>query len=95
MSDGACESACLDFADLVLSIPNAELIGVETSADTEYLLISKVKLPSKKAVLQLPIKVYRGRVRGSNEPYKPTHRWNGHSWDTEALQNWVLKLSAE
>ena len=95
LSDGACESACLDFADLVLSIPNAELIGVETSADTEYLLISKVKLPSKKAVLQLPIKVYRGRVRGSNEPYKPTHRWNGHSWDTEALQNWVLKLSAE
>ena len=95
LSDGACGSACLDLADLVLSIPNAELIGVETSADTEYVEARGARLPSHKANLWFPMKVWRGRLRRSNEPYRPTHRWNGNSWDTEELQNWVLELSGE
>ena len=93
LSDGACGSACLDFADDVLSIPNAELIGAETSADSEYIDIRKTALPSNKASLVLPMKVYRGRVRGSNQPYRPTHKWNSKKWHTKELKDWVLKLS--
>ncbi|MGF1488285.1 MAG: hypothetical protein ACFBSE_14460 [Prochloraceae cyanobacterium] len=95
LSDGACGSSCLNFADLVLSIPNAELIGTETSADTEYIENRIFELPSNKINLFLSMKVIRGRVRGSNQPYRPTHEWNGNSWDTEDLQDWVLELSAE
>jgi len=95
LSDGACASGCLDFADLVLSIPNAELVGTETSADTPYIENRAAQLPSKKASLWLSMKVYRGRMRRSNEPYRPTHQWNGNSWDTKELQDWVLELSAE
>ena len=93
LSDGACGSACLHLADWVLSIPNAELIGTETSADTKHMEIRPIILPSNKALLGLSMIAYRGRLRGSNESYKPKHRWNGNSWDTEALQDWVLKLS--
>jgi len=95
LSDGACGSACLDFADWVLSIPEAELIGTQTFADTEYIENRKVTLPSNKVKFYFSMKVIRGRLRGSNEPYRPRHRWNGQNWDTKALQDWVLELSAE
>jgi len=93
LSDGACKSACLDFADFVLSIPNAELIGVETSADTQYIENRAADLPSENAYLWFSMNVWRGRVRRPNQPYKPTHQWQGENWDTEALENWVLELS--
>ena len=37
LTDYVCVSACLDFADLILSLPNVTHIGQETSADTKYL----------------------------------------------------------
>ncbi|KST62980.1 S41 family peptidase [Mastigocoleus testarum] len=95
LTNGGCSSTCLDFADLVMSIPKAELIGTETSADTEYIENRIAQLPSQKAWLYFSMKVYRGRVRGSNQPYLPTYRWNGKTWDTKELENWVLKLSSE
>lgn len=92
LSDGACKSACLDFADWVLSIPNAELIGAETNADTQYIENRAADLPSQKGYLWFSMKVWRGRVRGVNQPYQPTHQWQGKNWHTEDLENWVLEL---
>ena len=72
LSDGACKSACLGFADRVLSIPNAELIGAETNADTQYIENRAAHLPSEKAYLWFSMKVWRDRLRGTNQPRNGT-----------------------
>ncbi len=38
------------------------------------------------------MKVFRGRVRGSNEPHVPDHRYTGDMRDTRALEAWLLTL---
>ena len=50
LSDGACKSACLDFADLVLSIPNAELIGAELMQILSISRIVRHICPVKKLI---------------------------------------------
>ena len=70
--DNKCVSACLDFIDeLKILDENTTLIGETTNKDSNYMEIRDVKLPSNKALLFLPIKVYRNRPRKNNEPYTP------------------------
>jgi hypothetical protein len=40
----------------------------------------------------MPMKVYRGRPRKSNEPVVPVHRFNGDIGDTAALERWIASL---
>lgn len=89
---GDCSSACLDFADLVLSTETARMVGWMTGADSLYIEVRQVDLPSGQGRLGFPVKVYRGRARGDMEAYIPDVTYSGRDFSTTALQAWVLQL---
>jgi hypothetical protein len=91
ITDGICASACLDAAGLWQEL-GAVQVGQETSADTLYMDVRNDGLPSGLTSIAVPMKVYRGRSRGSNEPMRPTHVYNGDMRDTAALEKWIGKL---
>ena len=94
LTDGRCGSACLDFADLMLSLPGVTHVGLLTSADSVYMEVRSVELPSGAARIIVPIKVYRNRPRGHNAPYVPAHRFDGDIGDTAAVERWLLEQDA-
>ncbi|TFB32433.1 peptidase [Pseudomonas sp. F01002] len=89
VTDSFCASACLDFADAVLAVPGATHFGLSTSGDTLYIDIGSQVLPSG-AQFWLPLKVWRGRVRGNNQSYDPQYVFDGDINDTPAVQKWLL-----
>lgn len=89
VTDSFCASACLDFADAVLAVPGAIHFRLSTSGDTLYIDIGSQALPSG-AQFWLPLKVWRGRVRGNNQSYDPRYIFDGDINDTSAVQQWVL-----
>ncbi|EHP39359.1 hypothetical protein OR16_32089 [Cupriavidus basilensis OR16] len=89
VTDSYCASACLDFADSVLSIPGTVQAGSVTSADTRYMDISQVSLPSG-VNMWLPLKVWKNRKRRDNEPHVPKFTFEGDLNDTVAVQAWVI-----
>ena len=91
ITDSGCASACLDAADLWKGL-GAIQVGQETSADTLYMDVRQDKLPSGLARIAVPMKVYRGRERGSNEPLHPVHPYPGDLRDTGALAEWIATL---
>ena len=91
LTDAACASACLDAVD-VWKAAGAVQVGRETSADTLYMEIREQPLPSGLAMLRLPMKVYRGRIRRLNEPHRPRFVFEGDMSDTAALEAWIRKL---
>ena len=91
ITDPKCMSACLDAVDLWTSM-GAVPAGRETGADTTYMEVRMVKLPAGIGSFSLPMKVYSGRPRGSNQPVSPKYRYNGDMLDTASLQNWVTSL---
>jgi hypothetical protein len=91
--DKGCGSACLDFLDGLKAMDAGVIfIGQPTSADTVYMELRKVTLPSGKGTLGFPIKVVRNRPRGHNEPHIPDIRYQGNMEDTAALQAFILAL---
>jgi hypothetical protein len=90
LTDHRCVSACLNAVDLLTSL-GAVHIGQETSADTNYIEVREETLADGTNFV-LPMKVYRGRPRGSNVPAKPQKPWAGDISDTAALQKWVTSL---
>ena len=95
LTNYTCFSACLDFADTVRSIPGATHIGSPTRADAIYIDNWAEPLPSGLERLSYSMKVYRGRIRGHNEPYIPHITYEGGDWSTPALQLWVSSLIKE
>lgn len=93
LTDGHCGSACLDFADKLLNMEGVTHIGLPTSADTVYMDVRRESLPSAIGNLSFAMKVYRDRLRGNNEPYIPTFRWDGDIWDTSKLEKWIVEIS--
>lgn len=93
LTDNACASACLDFADLVRRLPNATHIGLPTSADAVYIDNTGKTLPSGLAFLSYSLKVYRNRVRANNQWYEPQVRWPGGEMTDEALVKWIGQIS--
>lgn len=90
--DEGCGSACLDFLDGLKAMKtNLVLVGKTTGADSSYMELRKIPLPSGHGNLGFPIKVYRNRPRGHNVPYTPDVRYD-HLQDTAKLQEFVLKL---
>lgn len=84
-------SACLDAVDLLTAL-GARHVGQETSADSVYMNAREQRLRSGRATIDLPMKVYRGRKRGNNEPAKPFATWIGSSSDTAGLEAWITDL---
>jgi len=91
LTDSACASACLDAMDLWKALGVVQ-VGRETSADTMYMEIRSEQLPSGLALVAIPTKVYRGRLRGSNEAYRPEFAYDGDLSDTAALEAWIASL---
>jgi hypothetical protein len=91
LTDGSCGSACLDAVDLWRAL-GAVHIGRTTSADTLYMEVRQLRLPSGIAGVSMPMKVYRGRPRGSNQPVVPTYSFDGDISDTAAVENWMGAL---
>lgn len=91
LTDGACASACLDALDLWLPL-GAIHAGGETSADTVYMEIGSQDLPSGLSRIGVPMKVYRGRPRGNNEPYIPAHPFPPGPLDVRTVQDWLRRL---
>lgn len=92
LSNGTCGSACLDFADTVLHIPGAQLIGMDTSGDGLLMEVRDEVLPSGLARVVLPLKVYRGRARGALEAYRADVAYGG-VWDDLSVRDWALNLA--
>ena len=70
LTDSACVSACLDFADVVLQVPGVIHMGQTTDADSVYMVAAPSRMPSGNRLV-MPVKVWRNRVRGNNEPLVP------------------------
>ena len=90
LNDGACGSACGDFADRVLQQPGVIHAGFWTSGDGVYMDGRGVPTPSGLGFLSFAMKVYRGRERGHLEEYEPDWLYEG-SWDDAALQAWLFE----
>jgi len=94
LTSPSCGSACLDFADLVLLLPNTAHLGEETSADTLYMDVNlglPAMLPSGLGHLIYPMKVWRKRFRDHNESYVPELRYESDIYNTDSVKEWVLK----
>ncbi len=95
LTDAACASACLDFADLVLRLPNVTHVGQETGADAIYIDNRSVRLPSGAGELSLSMKVYRDRPRGHNQTLVPSLHWDGSMADSLLLERWIIRLAGQ
>jgi len=91
VTDNACASACLDALDLWKAM-GAVHVGRQTSADTVYMDIRTVALPSGLSELSFPMKVYRDRRRGHNEPVTPKHLFPGDTSNVAPLKDWLARL---
>jgi hypothetical protein len=91
LTDSGCGSACLDAVDLWKAV-GALQVGRETSADTVYMEVRAPLLPSGLAQIAVPMKVYRGRARGNNEPQRPHYVIDGDMTDDAALLASIRRL---
>jgi len=91
LTDRGCGSACLDAVDLWRAL-GAVQVGQETSGDTLYMDVRRDPLPGGMGDALVPMKMYRGRPRGSNVPWVPAHRYIGDMRDTPALERWIAAL---
>lgn len=86
-------SAALDFIDeLKLVDPGVLLIGQKTRADTLYMDVRTVTLPSGLGSFTFPMKVYRNRPRLANQPYVPDVRYKEIT-NTKKLRDFVVKMA--
>jgi len=92
LTDHACASACLDFADIVLRMPGVEHAGLPTSADAVYIDNVAQTLPSGHFLLSWGKKVYRNRIRGHNVGYTPRHQWTGGAIQDAEVAAWLSGL---
>lgn len=94
LTDNACASACLGFADTLLRFRNVVHVGLPTNADAIYIDITHAPLPSQAANLRYSLKVYRNRSRGNNEWLTPRIVWPGGPMTDERVAAWVTELSS-
>ena len=72
LTDYVCNSACLDMMDLYRRFPHTVQAGVCTFADTIFMEVSRIDLPSGNAALTFGHKAWTRRLRGSNVVYRPS-----------------------
>ena len=89
VTDEDCVSSCLNFAELVRSVPGAIHMGQATGADTAYIDVTWLALPSGNH-LMLPMKVWRNALRGNNEVLQPDVALQADIRDDDAVRKAVL-----
>ena len=89
LTDGNCVSACLDFADLVRAVPGAIHLGETTGFDSVYIDVGEIRLPSGNSLV-LPLKVWRNRLRGNDQPWVPQVPLNVTGVGDAAVHSGVL-----
>ncbi|WP_342120779.1 S41 family peptidase [Pseudoduganella sp. OTU4001] len=94
VTKSGCSSACLDFADYALALPGTVHLGETTGADTVYMDVRPLALPSGLGRFSMAQKVYRGRPRAHNAAYAPPIPYPGAIQDTAALQTWTMQQLA-
>lgn len=96
LTDYSCVSACLDFMDLVMAMPNVVQAGVSTDADTIFMEANRAPVPSGLFLLDVPHKAWIERPRGSNQPYvpKPALLYHGDLNDGAAFEQWLRRIVA-
>jgi len=93
ITSSRCVSSCLDFIDEIKAIdPKAILIGETTDADSIYMEVRTVDLPSGIGKLQFPIKMYRNRPRGNNVPYIPNVAYPKNLLSQEDKNQWLTQI---
>lgn len=90
LADDGCASACLDFADMVRKVPGSIHVGQPTSADSVYIDVARVKMPSGNALI-LPLKVWRNRARANNEALIPDVKVELNNLDDASIQQTTLE----
>jgi Peptidase family S41 len=93
VTDSHCASACLDFADAVRLVPGALHVGKTTSADSVYIDMGSEVMPSGNR-LWMPLKVWRNRLRGNNEPLIPDVTFDCDMSDDACVQKETRALLA-
>jgi hypothetical protein len=91
LSDGACASACLDFADRLLAMPGTRVIGADTDGDGLLMDIRTLPMPSGLTSIAVPQKIYLNRRRGHLERYRAEVAYAG-PWADVAVKQWVIGL---
>jgi hypothetical protein len=91
VTDSRCASSCLNGADAVLSLPDVRHFGHTTGADTVFMDVRRVELPSGLGVMVFGQKVDRNGLRGNNQPWVPSLHYDGQIGDTDKVRAWVLK----
>ena len=89
---GPCASACLDAIDLLTQFENVTLLGMPTSADTNYLDVRYEILPSEQSIIVFPIKVYRNRTRPSGFYYEPDIPYPSLDLSRAAIEAWLIDI---
>lgn len=95
LTDDRCASACLNFADALLKLPRVVHVGLPTAADTPYIDVRDVQLPSGNGRLFIAMKVYRNYARAANQWYEPVHRWPGGPMTEQSVIAWIERLHGQ
>ena len=82
---GDCASACLDALDVFTRFPNTILIGAPSSADSTYMEVRTVELPSNLAVVIVPNKMYVNRGRANGQIYPAAIEVRDVAWSVDSL----------
>jgi hypothetical protein len=82
---GNCASACLDALDVFTRFPNTVLIGAPSSADSTYMDVRTVELPSGLARVIVPNKVYVNRKRANGQVYPAAVEVREVAWSVATL----------
>ncbi len=91
--DRNCYSATLMFLDELKAMQaEVTLLGETTGADSMYMELRTVDLPSGLGKLGFPIRVYRGPSRGHNVPYHPDIRIMKILQNTEELKKMIIRM---
>lgn len=91
LTSASCFSACLDFMDVMLLHPQVVHAGQITGVDTNYMENWGRQMSSGLVSIGYPMKVYRNRRRGHNEPYAPTALYEGDIGNTDSLRAWIKR----
>jgi len=91
ITDNYCASACLNFLDELFALDSVIHIGLATNADTDYMECRDIALQSSFSTLHFPIKVFRNRIRKSNQAYRPQYYIND-IYNDDLIKEMIQKI---